>query len=247
MKNIVIIGATSCIATHCARLWAQSESVSLTLVGRNSGKLQRLEQDLQVRSPESSITLLQGDFLSSGGVNEIVKSIAKDQVIDIVLIAHGSLPDQRTCEQDVEQVNDALQVNAVSPVLFAEAFAARLQEQGKGMLAVIGSVAGDRGRKSNYCYGAAKGLVERYVQGLQHRFANTAVKVTLIKPGPTDTPMTASAKAKGGRLAPVEQVAKEIVTGIDKNKPVIYAPKIWRAIMMVIRHLPRFVFDKMDV
>src|SRR5690606_24074454 len=121
-----------------------------------------------------------------------------------------------------------------------EAFAGHMERSGRGTLAVIGSVAGDRGRKSNYVYGAAKGLVTRYVQGLQHRLAYTGVKVVLIKPGPTDTPMTAGLKLKGARPAPVEDVAVCIVEGIARGKAVVYAPAKWQWIMMIIRHLPRF-------
>ena len=166
---------------------------------------------------------------------------------DIVLIAHGSLPDQQACQQDLELCDDALAVNGVSPALFAEAFAGPMQQANRGTVAIIGSVAGDRGRKSNYVYGAAKGLVTRYAQGLQHRLAGTNVKVVLIKPGPTDTPMTAQLKGKGAKLASVGDVARMIVKGIAQGKPDVYAPGKWALIMMVIRHLPRFVFNKMDI
>ena len=110
-----------------------------------------------------------------------------------------------------------------------------------------GDVAGDRGRKSNYVYGAAKGLITRYTQGLQHRLANTGVQVVLIKPGPTDTPMTAHLKQEGGRFASVDDVAKCIVVGIKRSKSVVYAPAKWALIMMIIRHLPEFIFKRMDI
>ena len=116
-----------------------------------------------------------------------------------------------------------------------------------GTLAIIGSVAGDRGRKSNYIYGAAKGLVARYAQGLQHRLANTNVKVVLIKPGPTDTPMTALQKQEGMKLAKVDDVAAMIVNGIARGKPVIYAPGKWALIMMVVRHIPSAVFNRINI
>ena len=175
----------------------------------------------------------------------LASDIAAARRIDIVLIAHGNLPQQRDCEQALTAARDALWVNGVSPALFAEAFAAQLERQQQGTLAVVGSVAGDRGRKSNYVYGAAKGLVERYMQGLQHRFAQSGVKVVLIKPGPTATPMTAHLPARG--LASVDAVARRIVDGIAAGRPVIYAPSKWWLIMMVIRHLPRFIFNKLDI
>jgi len=141
----------------------------------------------------------------------------------------------------------AMRLNALSPVLFAEAFAGRMAVRQQGTIAVIGSVAGDRGRQSNYVYGAAKSLVATYLEGMQHRFAGAGVKIVLIKPGPTDTPMTAHLKDGKLKLAPVEDVAKAIVKGIESGKPVIYAPAKWRVIMLIIRHLPRFVFNKMRI
>jgi short-subunit dehydrogenase len=122
-----------------------------------------------------------------------------------------------------------------------------MTQQNHGTLVLIGSVAGDRGRRSNYVYGASKGLVTRYAQGLQHRFAGTPVKVILVKPGPTDTPMTADFKAKGMKLASVEDVAKSIVSGVAAGKTVIYAPGKWGLIMMVIRHLPNIIFNRMNI
>ena len=109
-----------------------------------------------------------------------------------MLIAHGMLPEQSLCENDLLVCRDTLEVNAVSPALFAEAFAGHFAKAGRGTIAIIGSVAGDRGRKANYTYGACKGLVARYAEGLEHRFAGTGVSVVLIKPGPTDTPMAAA-------------------------------------------------------
>jgi short-subunit dehydrogenase len=191
--------------------------------------------------------VLNTDFLAPLAIQQLVDEIVAEGPVHTVLIAHGSLPDQTVCQQDLTASHEALVVNGISPVLFAEAFAGHMQKANQGTMAIIGSVAGDRGRKSNYVYGAAKGLVTRYAQGLQHRLANTGVKVVLIKPGPTDTPMTAHMKQKGGGLAKVEDVAKLIVNGIDQSKPVVYAPAKWAVIMMVIRHLPRFVFNKIDI
>lgn len=246
-KKIVIIGATSAIAEHCARLWLEKQACDLTLVGRNIQRLERVANDLKVRSPQSDVRSMQADFLSPEAVTITVGEICKSTYIDIVLIAHGSLPDQPKCQSDLQSCLDAIKINGVSPVLYAEAFAKEMAKNNYGTIALIGSVAGDRGRKSNYVYGAAKGLVARYAQGLQHRFAGTGVKVVLIKPGPTDTPMTTALKYKGTKLAPVEYVAQQIVAEVDAGKPTIYAPSKWWLIMMIIRHLPSTIFNKMDV
>jgi short-subunit dehydrogenase len=246
-KRVVIIGATSAIAEHCARLWLEKQLIDLTLVGRDAQRIERVATDLEVRSPQSEIRIVQAEFLDPAAIVATVGGIVKSGRVDVVLIAHGSLPEQAECENDLQSCRDALEINGVSPVLYAEAFAREMEKANQGTIALIGSVAGDRGRESNYVYGAAKGLVTRYAQGLQHRFAGTGVKVVLIKPGPTDTPMTAHVKGKGAQLAPVEGVAKQIVEGVEAGKPVVYAPGKWWLIMMVLRHLPAFVFNKMDI
>lgn len=246
-KRIVIVGATSAIAEHCARLWLKDEIVDLTLVGRDLGKTERVAADLRVRSPQSVIRVLEADFIDPHAIRQLVDGIVAEGAVHIALIAHGSLPDQTVCQQDLTACHDALAVNGISPVLFAEAFIGHMQKANHGTLAIIGSVAGDRGRKSNYVYGAAKGLVARYAQGLQHRLAGTGVKTVLIKPGPTDTPMTAHLKQQGGRLANVEDVAQIILKGISQGKPVVYAPTKWALIMMIIRHLPNIIFNNLEI
>ena len=246
-KRIVIIGGTSAIAESCARLWLEKQPIDLTLVGRDPQRVERVAADLKVRSPQSEIRVVQAEFLDPEAIDFTVEKIVQAGNVDVVLIAHGSLPEQEDCQNDLQTCCESLEVNGVSPVLYAESFAKKMAKANQGTIALIGSVAGDRGRKSNYAYGAAKGLVARYAQGLQHRFAGTGVQVVLIKPGPTDSPMTAHLKAKGAKLAPVESVAKQIVDGVDAGKPVVYVPGKWWLIMMVIRHMPSSIFNKLRI
>jgi short-subunit dehydrogenase len=246
-KRIVIIGATSAIAEHCARLWLQKQPTDLTLVGRHETRLERVATDLKARSPQSVFRAMQADFLDPKAIDDLTQKIVALGTVDVVLIAHGSLPEQTECQEDLKACREALDINGISPVLYAEAFAKHMAKANHGTIALIGSVAGDRGRKSNYVYGAAKGLITRYAQGLQHRFAGTAIKVILIKPGPTETPMTAHLKGNGAKLAAVDDVAKLIVEGIDAGKATIYAPGKWWLIMMIIRHLPAMIFNKMNI
>lgn len=246
-KNIVIVGATSAIAEHCARLWLAQAAADLTLVGRDAQRLERVAADLRARSPQSDIRVVQAQFLDSTAIAATVDSLAAQGRIDIALIAHGNLPDQAQCQSDLAAARQALEVNGLSPVLYAEAFAGHMEKANHGTLAIIGSVAGDRGRKSNYVYGAAKGLVTRYAEGLQHRLAGTQVRVVLVKPGPTDTPMTAHLKGQGAKLASVESVAQQIVNAVEAGKPVVYAPGKWLLIMTIIRLLPRAVFHKLNI
>ncbi len=246
-KRIVIVGATSAMATHCARLWVQEQNADVMLIGRNIEKLERLANDLRARSANSIISVMQTDLAKASDIQATVNAVAASGNIDIALIAHGSLSDQQQCEDDLSICQQELELNGISPVLFAEGFVKKMVAVNHGTVAVIGSVAGDRGRKSNYVYGAAKGLVTRYMQGLQHRLAATRVKAVLIKPGPTDTPMTAALKAKGAKLASVEDVAAQIVAAVEAGKPVVYVPGKWWLIMMIIRHLPAFIFNKMNI
>jgi len=232
-KRIAIIGATSAIAEHCARQWAQKGPVELFLVGRNQKRLEIVAADLQIRSPETTIEIVVTDFSEPTSINEAVGLLFQKGAIDIALIAHGTLPNQISCQNNLSLCEETLEINGISPVLYAEAFAGHMAKINQGSIAIIGSVAGDRGRKSNYVYGAAKGLVTRYAQGLQHRFASTGVNISLIKPGPTNTPMTV-ALIGSDKFTPPEDVAKVIVAGIDANKAVIYAPTKWWIIMMVI-------------
>jgi short-subunit dehydrogenase len=247
MKRFIIIGATSSIAEHCARLWIAEAPINLTLVGRDASRTKSIADDLKVRSPGSAITVVSGNLVEPDSIQRLVDQILKDGNADCALIAHGSLADQSACQQDLALTAEELSINGISPVLFAEAIANSMVRAGHGTLGVIGSVAGDRGRKSNYVYGAGKGLVARYAQGLQHRLAGTGVTVTLIKPGPTRTPMTAHLGDSGPSLADVAKVAATIVSGMEKRRNVVYAPRRWWVIMMIIRHLPRFIFNKMDI
>ncbi len=246
IKRIAIIGATSAIAEHCARIWAQQSLIELILVGRDQKKLEIVSRDLLIRSPKTKIHIVVTDFIDPSTIQKTVDSLFVVSPIDIVLIAHGTLPEQRDCQTNLTLNCNTLEINGISPVLYAEAFAQHMTRLNQGSIAIIGSVAGERGRKSNYVYGAAKGLVTQYAQGLQHRFAGTNVNVTLIKPGPTNTPMTSTMKGSENFATP-DEVAKLITCGINAKIAVIYAPAKWWLIMMIIRHLPSFIFNKMNI
>jgi len=247
MKKIVIVGASSGIAIECARIWVKQAPANLVLVVRDLERAKPLVADLLVRSPESSVEIITCNFIDPSAIRDLVREIAKSGPIDIVLIAQGTLPDQLDCENDLLLSNDTLVINGVSPCLFAEAFANAMQGQTRGKIAIIGSVAGDRGRKSNYVYGAAKGLVARYAEGMQHRFAATGIRVSLIKPGPTATAMTAKLRENGLKCASADSVAQDIIHGIDRGQAVIYTPKKWQLIMLVVRHIPAVIFNKLNI
>lgn len=245
--KIVVVGATSAIAEHCCRLWLAEGKTELIMIVRDLGKAEKIAADLRVRGPGSTVSVVKGEFHDPAGIAALVQESTASGPIDIALIAQGWLADQQRSQDDLAFLNESLQINTVSPTLYAEAFARHFVSVGRGTLGIIGSVAGDRGRKANYSYGASKGFLGRYAEGMDHRFAGTNIKVVLIKPGPTESPMTADRMAKGQRVASTADVARTIVAGMKRGKPVIYAPPIWQVIMLVVRHLPRFIFNKLSI
>ena len=189
-KNILVIGATSAIAEATARLWAR-EGAQLYLVARNADKLSLVARDLETRGARVAHALLDVNEFDR---HALIVEAAFDAMrrIDVVLIAHGDLPDQSECEGSVKAALQAVQTNAASVVSLITLIANRMQMQRSGVIAVIGSVAGDRGRKSNYVYGSSKALVAVFSEGLASRLNAFGIRVITIKPGLVDTPMTAS-------------------------------------------------------
>lgn len=244
MRRIAIVGGTSGIAVACARRWNQG-AVHFVLLGRSAERLEVVAQDLRVRNPVARVDVEVVSLVDASGIAAAVAGLLPGSDIDLALIAHGVLPDQATMSTDLDAAAAAFSVNATSPALFAEALAGRMERAGHGALVVLGSVAGDRGRKSNYTYGAAKSLLETYVRGLQHRLASSAVKVLLVKPGPTATPMTAHLEERG--LAAPTAVAEDIDRAVRAGSRTVYTPRRWRPIMGVIRALPDVVFDRLDI
>lgn len=245
MSVVAILGATSGIAGATARQWA-ARGVEFRLVARDGERLQKVAADLRARGA-ASVTTYVLDLADAAGVEEAVGRIFADGPLDIALIAFGTMPSQESADQSAGLAYSLLELNGTLTLLAAHLVALRLEAQGSGRLGVIGSVAGDRGRKSNYLYGAAKAMVATGVAGLQHRLARSGVSVTLIKPGPTATPMTDHLRGGTMRLAKVEAVAADIVRGIDLGTPVVYTPRKWALIMAVIRRVPRRIFERTDL
>jgi decaprenylphospho-beta-D-erythro-pentofuranosid-2-ulose 2-reductase len=248
VKRIVIFGATSAIAQACARIWT-ARGCRIFLVGRNPAKLTAVLQDLDVRAGGPGRIHAEAADLDVLAVHEalIAKAEAAMGGIDVALIAHGTLPDQAACANDAAAALREIQTNALSVISLATLLARGFEARGAGQLAVISSVAGDRGRQSNYVYGAAKGMVSLFLQGLRNRLFASGVHVLTIKPGFVDTPMTAHIKKGGPLWASPEQVAKGIVWAIDRRRDVAYVPGFWRPIMAVIRALPESVFKRLHL
>lgn len=246
-KTVLVLGATSAIAEHTARLFA-AEGMRLLLVGRNTGRLQTIASDLKARGATGA------DVETLDLVTETAVQPAFDRLtgklggrIDYVLICHGILGDQDLAARDQSEAERILAANFSSAAYWALAAAGQLRRQGHGSLVVLGSVAGDRGRRANYVYGAAKAGVAALCEGIAHEFAASGPKAVVIKIGPTDTPMTDGFDKKGALWSKPEKVAAIIRRAADGNKPVVYAPGFWRWIMMIIRAIPAPIFNKMSI
>lgn len=245
MQNIVIFGATSAIAEATARIYAERGD-KLFLVGRNEVKLQDIAADLKIRGANLVEYLLLDINKTEKHAACLEQISAKMARIDLVLIAHGTLSDQQACEQSVSQTLQEIQTNALSSIALLTLLANLMENQRTGTLAVISSVAGDRGRQSNYVYGAAKAMLSTFLQGLRNRLNKHNVHVLTIKPGFVDTPMTA-AFSKGPLWAQPEKVAEGIVKSVEKKRAVAYLPGFWRFIMLAIIHIPEFIFKRMSL
>lgn len=243
MKKVLIIGATSAIAQEVSKCFAK-DSAWLFLVGRNQGKLTVIAEDLRIRGA-GKIESLSLDLDNLGLHSELVSTATKALGgLDIVLIAHGTLPNQKFCEQNVEGTLKEFMTNCISSVSLLTHLANYFEKQRCGCIAVITSVAGDRGRQSNYVYGAAKGAISIFLQGMRNRLSKTGVSVLTIKPGLVDTPMTAGLP-KNFLFADPSLVGRRIFKAIMKGEEIVYVPWFWRWIMFMIRVMPESIFKKM--
>jgi short-subunit dehydrogenase len=245
MQKILIVGATSAIAEASARLWA-ARGDALFLVGRNTGRLETMVADLRVRGA-ASVGCTTMDATDTAAHTAMLDAATEALGgLDVALIAHGTLPDQQACEASVALTLKEIDNNGLSVIALASLLGATFEAQGHGTLAAISSVAGDRGRQSNYVYGAAKGMVSLFLQGLRNRLSKKGVQVLTIKPGFVDTPMTASFK-KGALWAQPEDIARGILRAIEWRSDIVYLPGFWRLIMLIIRHIPERIFKKLSL
>ena len=238
-----IFGATSDIATALARRYARRHA-RLVLVGRDRGRLDALAADLRVRGA-AEVCVQQADFTQLVGL-----PIAADKAwhalggLDVAVIAYGSLPDQAAVQSSAQAAMDELTLNFVSPAGLLGELAQRFEIQQAGTIAVITSVAGDRGRRSNYVYGAAKGGLQRLLEGLRHRLHSSGVAVLDIRPGFVATRMTAHLPRTGPLWGTPDQVAADIDSAIAAGREVLYTPWFWRPVMAVVRGVPRIMFHR---
>jgi hypothetical protein len=241
-----MLGATSAIAHAFAKRYAKVEDHSFTLIGRNAERLSACANELQSLG-KNEVNIASIDMLDD---SEIIQSI-DDAIklcgpIDIALIAHGSLTDQVKAKQDMQYLHDEFMLNAMSVIIASQYIAKHFVSKGKGILIGIGSVAGERGRKGNYTYGAAKSAVNVFLSGIRNDIGSDTIRIMTIKPGFVSTPMTAHLKQSFLFVKP-DFIAKEVIRGIEQGIDVMYIPSFWRLIMMIIRALPEKIFMKLNI
>ena len=245
MNRILIIGATSTIAQETIHRFAES-GAALFLVGRNADKLKTVAHDARVRGigAVSTYELDVNDFdRHTDMLREADEFLGG---LDAVLIAYGTLPDQDQCERDVDVAMEALTTNALSVIALLTPIVNRFEAQGQGCIAVISSVAGDRGRRTNYVYGSAKAAVSVFMGGLRHRLAHTNVTVVTLKPGLVDTPMTAHLPKTRLWSSP-RRVGRGVYAAMQKGVNVKYLPGYWRGIMLIVRSIPDAIFKHLSI
>ena len=239
-SQVLIFGATSAVAAEVAVLCAERGD-RLHLVARNPDKLAEVAR----RCGASTVTTQCADFAELPHNEQVVRH-ALDVLghVDTVLIAHGDLGDQLASERSFADAEQILRVNFTSVVSLLIPLANHLEQAKGGSIGVITSVAGDRGRPRNYTYGAAKGALNTYLQGLRTRLYASGVSVTTLKLGPVDTPMTREHK-KHALFGKPKSVARAILRAMDANVPEAYVPSFWAATMPIVKNTPEWLFQRL--
>lgn len=242
--RVVILGATSGIAAATARIYA-AEGARLVLVARDAQRLAALEAELLTVGAAECRSVVR-DLTGGDPATELPQLAAALGGVDHIHIAYAIMPTQAAAAVDLSVARSMMETNYVSTALWSLAAAKLLEAQGHGALVVLGSVAGDRGRRKNFVYASTKAGIETLVEGIAHRFAGTGVRAVVVKPGPTATAMTADSPP-GRRMASAESVAKIVRAATDSGGPVQYAPRHWWLIMLVVRALPWWLFRRANI
>lgn len=244
-KKILVLGATSGIAEATCRIWA-AQGAQMFLVARNAEKLAAVAADLKTRGAAYVGTAVADLDETDKHAELLAHAVNSLTGMDIAYLAYGVLGDQPRAEHDFEQAAQILHSNFVAPVSLLTWLANFCEQRHAGVLAVISSVAGDRGRKSNYLYGSSKAGLSAFLGGLRNRIDREGVTVLTIKPGPVKTAMTADMKGSE-KFADVNKVAASIVSAIDKRADNLYVPFQWQPIMFIIRNIPDRIFKKLNL
>jgi len=240
-RLVLVLGGTSAIAAAYCRRLAPS-AARFALVGRNATHLEAVAADLRARGAARVITIVSDLAEASGSRERLAGFVAELGMPDEVLVAYGVLGRQEAAEADPDELKRIIDVNFTSAAMWLQAAAGYLQQDRPRHLIAVGSVAGDRGRQSNYAYGSAKAGLDAFTEGLAHRLRGTNLHVLTVKPGFVDTPMTAHIDQSGPLWAKPERIAADIEAAVRRRRRVLYTPWFWRPIMAVVRATPRPIF-----
>jgi short-subunit dehydrogenase len=238
-----VFGATSAIAGETAKRFA-ADRAEIVLIARDATRLDAVAADLRARGAPKVETLTADLAVLEEHAGLVDKTWNLLGGLDAVLIAHGTLGDQKESQSDVDLMLTEMRTNALSYMSLLTLLGNRFEAQGTGCIAVISSVAGDRGRASNYVYGSAKAAVTAFTSGLRARLSKRGVSVVTIKPGVVDTPMTAGIR-KGPLTASADKVGTRIYEAMLKGEDTVYTPWFWAPIMQIVRALPERLFKKL--
>jgi len=242
-KTLLVLGGTSDIGRATALVFAQ-RGWAIQLGGRDAVALGREVDNIATRTGVS-ITAHGFDILQTESFPTFVDALPS--LPDIVVCCVGLLGDQRRSEHDLDDAATVMRSNYEGPSLILGLFVDRFLARGTGTVVGISSVAGDRGRASNYVYGSAKAGFTEFLSGLRNRCAKQGVHVVTVKPGFVKTRMTESMKLPAALTCTPEVVGKAIYSGITRGKDVVYVKGIWKYIMMAIQLLPEWLFKKMSI
>ncbi len=246
-ESVVILGATSGVARYIAHEFARL-GCALVLAGRDTAEIEILAEDIHVRfrTPCHVIAFDAAAYDRHGAfVDDCGEALGA--MPDGVVLCFGYMPDQTRAQAEFDQARQTIEVNFTGAVSILERFAAVFESRGSGFIAALSSVAGDRGRKMNYLYGASKAGLSAYLQGLRNRLHPAGVRVTTIKPGFMDTPMTMGMKLPRPLVAAPDKAAQAMTRAILKGREVAYVPFFWRYIMWIIKSIPEWQFKKMSI
>ena len=246
-ENVLIVGATSGIAQALSRVMA-ARGCRLLLAARDAEQLGKLAADLRIRS-QAEVMTEPFEALDFDQHPAFFKRCVDrfDGDLTGIVVCHGDLVPQAETQTDFSKARRTIDINFTSVASVLNAAAAYFELQKAGYLAAISSVAGDRGRQSNYTYGAAKAGLSAYLDGLRNRLYSSRVHVLSIKPGFVDTAMTRGLLKPSPLVASPEQVARDIDRAIRQRKDVLYTPWFWRPIMGIIRAVPESIFKRLKL
>ncbi|PTV95882.1 short-subunit dehydrogenase [Rhodobacter aestuarii] len=243
MQNWIVLGATSGMARPFLRRLA-IDGARLMLAGRDMEELETLAKDCKLRGA-AEVEVIAFNIRDTAAFPALIDKLAATQGVLNLACFVGTMPEQSAIDADPMLIDEVVTDNFTGPAKFLSLLAPVMEARGEGVIVGVGSVAGDRGRVGNYVYGAAKAGFATYLSGLRNRLGRKGVHVMTVKPGPVETRMTEGMKLPF--MAKPEQVAEDIMGGIERRANVLYTARIWYFIMMVIRAIPEPIFKKMSI